>query len=561
MNKKRKAYLYQRFSSEYQQGNSSLFRQLEHQTRWLKNNPDVEAEGEPWVDEAVSGRTGAHLKHGQLGRLVEAIENKEIEAGSIILVEQFSRLSRLEVDQTEELLKRIWAGGITIVTAKNSEEYPPSTKRNLALSFKLMFEIHGAYMESEERSNRIKGSYDRRENNAKNDNEIPKIKKSFWLNKDGSLNGKEVVIQDTFKWYKQGLGQQKIRQKLLDKYPNLKDELGNLNPATIMRWIKSKSVIGHWVRYAGTEKERSYKVYDEAVSEELFYEVQGIRIGRLKKNVKAPTKHALSGLMECAYCGGGTSIQRGHYSNALPQIRCSKQLRYGRNHCDFPSTIPYGVVYYYYRQVVEQTLKKLLSDRILRKVETKELRVVESELRTAYRKFKKLSSLFSDADEFNEDILADSLKKSSQEVSNLKQRKIEIEKNLDGQFAFTASEIPEIEKDPVQWNIALNQLGQKIYLSKDKIYFKFPEHDQRDCYIKYLGYSRKEQSFIVEKNYIHTDDLFDPSIPNETKVSWAEYLSDENEPDSSKLAKNPQYIKRDTIRILLNREFLAKMIK
>jgi DNA invertase Pin-like site-specific DNA recombinase len=211
LSKKRKAYLYQRFSSEQQKDNSSIFRQFEHQTRWLQQNPDVEAEGEPWVDEALSGSTGAHLKHGQLGKLVQAIKDKEIESGSIILVEQFSRLSRLEVEETEDLLRKIWDGGITIVTAKNSTEYPTSTKKNLALSFQLMFEIHGAYMESEERSNRIKGSYDERERDAREDGITPKIKKPFWLDKNGKLNGKEVVIQDTFEWYKKGLGQQKTR--------------------------------------------------------------------------------------------------------------------------------------------------------------------------------------------------------------------------------------------------------------------------------------------------------------------------------------------------------------
>ena len=120
----RKAYLYQRFSSDQQKGNSSLFRQTEAQQAWLAIHPDVTVV-KTEVDAGLSGYHGEHLKKGSLGRLVAQIEAGEIEQGSLILVEQFSRLSRLNHDETEDFLKIIWKAGITIVTVRDNTEFPP----------------------------------------------------------------------------------------------------------------------------------------------------------------------------------------------------------------------------------------------------------------------------------------------------------------------------------------------------------------------------------------------------------------------------------------------------
>lgn len=90
---KRKAYLYQRVSSEAQRDNSSLFRQSEAQQAWLAMHPDVEFE-KKLVDDGYSGFKGENLEYGELGVFVDEIEKGLIERGSILLLEQFSRLTK-----------------------------------------------------------------------------------------------------------------------------------------------------------------------------------------------------------------------------------------------------------------------------------------------------------------------------------------------------------------------------------------------------------------------------------------------------------------------------------
>ncbi|MGB0836114.1 MAG: hypothetical protein ACPGR2_16500, partial [Psychrobium sp.] len=60
---KKKAYLYQRFSSDQQIGNSSIYRQSFKQHQWLEAHPEFECEGE-YVDESKSASKGEHLKRG-----------------------------------------------------------------------------------------------------------------------------------------------------------------------------------------------------------------------------------------------------------------------------------------------------------------------------------------------------------------------------------------------------------------------------------------------------------------------------------------------------------------
>ena len=163
-------YLYQRFSSSKQDGNSSLYRQGEAQKEWLLRHPKcsvVELDDQPLIDAGISAYTGKHVEHGSLGRLVKAIESGLVEKGSIILVEHFSRLTRMDIDESEDLIKKIWKHGISIVTARGNNHYPPEAVNDSKLRISLIIEIEKAHEESKWRSKKVKGSWARREELAK----------------------------------------------------------------------------------------------------------------------------------------------------------------------------------------------------------------------------------------------------------------------------------------------------------------------------------------------------------------------------------------------------------
>ncbi len=523
---KKKAYLYQRFSSDQQIGNSSIYRQSFKQHEWLEAHPEFECEGE-YTDESKSASKGEHLKRGELGKLVEEIDAGKVEKGSYILVEGFSRLSRLDTPETEKLLRKIWGAGITIVTVQNGQEYPPDTESNFGLRIQLLVEVNGAFLESKIRSERITGSYDRREALASEGKSI-KIKKPFWLDENGKLNEHAPIIRKVFYWYvKEGLGQQRIYQKLKEQHPDFKP-FNKLAPSTVIRWIKSKSVLGYWVRFAGTKDEREYKVFEAAVGERVFYKAAKINEDRLYKNVKPDSNMALHGLIQCGHCGGGVTVQKSYHKNGMPLLRCSRQARYGKQHCGFKSTYPYSIAYYLYENVVYNEMIRMLSDKTLRPVEEQELNAIEHKLNTAHRKANKLKSKILDLElEDDDEALTDLYSDLKKKIKKLTTRKQQIEKNLQDRPTYISDDIRELEQNPKELNLNFNQLQKKMIIKDKTISFE----GEKRYKITYDGYSQREKGYQITRNFLMiSKDLTNPVVIEK----YADLFASESNTDDEK---------------------------
>ncbi len=82
-------------------------------------------------------------------------------------------------------------------------EYPPESINDMAQRIRLIVEIEKAYSESKWRSEKVKSSYLKREKEAQQ-GQTPKMRKSFWLNPDGSLNDYHLIIKSIYKHYLAG---------------------------------------------------------------------------------------------------------------------------------------------------------------------------------------------------------------------------------------------------------------------------------------------------------------------------------------------------------------------
>jgi DNA invertase Pin-like site-specific DNA recombinase len=108
------AISYRRFSSKKQERGESLKRQLEDAQRFcLAKGWKLD---QMFTDTAKSAWSGKHLSKGELGVLVSLCEQGKIKAGWVIIVEDLSRLSRLGIWETLELVKRILTTGIELCT-------------------------------------------------------------------------------------------------------------------------------------------------------------------------------------------------------------------------------------------------------------------------------------------------------------------------------------------------------------------------------------------------------------------------------------------------------------
>ena len=493
-----KAYLYQRFSSDVQKGNSSIFRQTESQEAWLKAHPNVVVQ-ERLVDDGLSGFKGDHLSKGSLGVLVDQIEQGLVESGSLILVEQFSRLSRQSIEKTEELIKKIWKGGITIITVRDNQAYPPESVNDMSKRIKLLVEIESAYKDSEWRSEKVKASYKRRENNAK-EGITPRMRRAFWLTQDGKLNDKHIVIHDLFTLYKNGLGQHRIIQELQLKYPNV-EEVQRMNPTTVMYWIRSDTVRGIW---------RGNKVYDAAISDELCFNVRSIHQNKLHKNVQPDRKWFLSGLVQCGHCGKGMSIQQ--TKNSAPVLRCSGKQRKGGDYvCDMKSTFPYQVAFQYFMLVVKRELvttvirnasKKADVD-LLQKNQQRSL-TKQIELKSLERVYEKLIADGGDITWVSGKLggVQTELNTLDNEITRLQNI---VNNSNDFDFKKYSGKQKELWEKPRELNLLLQRLQQKMVIKNRCISF----NDAR--VMKYLGFSQKTKSYNTRLGL--NDHVEIPSMP------------------------------------------------
>lgn len=477
---KRKAVTYQRFSSQSQLGNSSIDRQTASQKEWLKMNSDVVVI-DSFVDEAMSGWSGKNLEKGSLGVLMQAIEDKIIQSGTLILVEHFSRLTRQNIDEAEELVKKIWKAGITIVTVRDGVEYPPEAINDMPLRIRLLVEMEQNFSESEWRSEKVKASYARRERKAEK-GEVPAMRRAFWLNKDGTLNENAVVIEDIFNWYKDGLGQQRIIVRLREKYPKLKS-VQKMNPSTVMKWIQNEVVLGKW---------RGFKVYDAVVSEELFYDVAELRIKRLYKNVKPDRNWPLSGLMQCGVCGKGMSIQKS--KGTLPVVRCSSKQR--DRSCDRKTTFPYFIVHEYMFSMVHKRALRQYSEKSTNKEIRIQLSKVERELTKLHNKFEEQEKLYDEFESTGENtkFLLKKIGQTDEKIQKLEKEQRELEESVAQYDNYAISESARnLILTPRNFNLEMHKLNFRIIVAEDRL-STIGLNDPAPVMI-YRGYSRKRLSY------------------------------------------------------------------
>jgi hypothetical protein len=306
----------------------------------------------------------------------------------------------------------------------------------------------------------------------------------FWLDKLGKLNGKEVVIKRIFKLYSEGYGQLKIRQKIKDEFPNL-PEAQRMNQTSVLRWIKSTKVLGEWVY-----QKQTVKAFDAAISEDVFFTVQGIYEKKQKTRVNPDRHWEIRGLCKCGYCGATMSVQ--NIPHSLPYLRCTKRQRMGKEACECSPSFPYIIAKYFFINFVKNDLERALSTQIENKsdqiklnklkYELSQLEISLDDLKKEYSETKSRSilSILSDTD----DQIDDTNSKIKEMEGSLMFR------------SYLSDEIRKLDDEPQRQNRLFNNLDLKVFIKDKKIEFKTKDDHY---WLEYDGYVKKYQKF-----YFHT---------------------------------------------------------
>ncbi|MBQ4851051.1 recombinase family protein [Pseudoalteromonas sp. MMG012] len=478
---------------------------------WLNRHPECELE-EEIVDEGISAYTGKNISDGALGEYFNKLEQGLVQPNSILLVEDFSRFTRQNLKEAEPLLFKLWDHGISFAIANRDKIFDPSGRDDIFSRFQLLFEINHAFNDSEYRSKKVKGSYVRREENAKQ-GIVPRMRRPFWLDKEGKCNQFRPIIEDIFALYLSGQGQRNILNAIKEKYPDA-PFLEKTNPSTVMDWISKESVIGMW---------RGNKVYEAAIDEATYYQAQDIRENRKHKNVKPDSQWPLTGLIRCKGCGCGMSIQRTYNKQkqrySLPLLRCSNTQRKGKksSECTTVSTFPLIVAHYFF---FEYSLRKVL-ERLTKSEVNKERQQQESMLNSKLAKLEsKLENyriaIEEEEADGNHNASRHAIKhtlKIEDEIEAIQEQLQALNQDSHAESAeLILPDLIELLREPKQFNTAMHRLQLFAYLDGNRLYFDETQN------FEYQGFDKKIKKYVVKcDNY---------PLP-QLEIS-SEYYSEEN---------------------------------
>lgn len=160
----RNAYSYIRMSTDTQLKGDSLRRQFEASAKYARDHGLNLIEH--MQDIGVSGWKGQNAKIGVLGAFIHALENGDIPANSVLLVENLDRLSRNQILEALQQFLNILNHDIEIVTLSDQQRYTKQTLANNGTMFISIGAMLRANEESEIKSKRISAAWENKRKTA-----------------------------------------------------------------------------------------------------------------------------------------------------------------------------------------------------------------------------------------------------------------------------------------------------------------------------------------------------------------------------------------------------------
>jgi DNA invertase Pin-like site-specific DNA recombinase len=261
---KRRAFSYARFSSKEQAEGRSLERQLKLARSFCKRH-GYTLDDRTFVDEGVSGWTGANATHGDLGVFLGMIEEGRIPQGSILIIEKLNRLSRLPPHQANEVLMAIVNAGVDIATTSPEQVFTRSNIGTLANWLPLQIAQCLAHQESQDKSDWLSDAWSTKRETAGRDGAEKMTKKGVaWVRITADRKGwtvledKAALVRRAFELADEGLGVSRIAGVLHGTCPKGLTGRG-WQPGYVRDLLRSRSVLGEYQPHVGTCAKRGRK--------------------------------------------------------------------------------------------------------------------------------------------------------------------------------------------------------------------------------------------------------------------------------------------------------------
>lgn len=325
-------YSYIRFSNQSQSEGNSLDRQTDKAAAYAAKKGLVLDTTLKMNDEGVSAFRGRNASEGALGAFIKAIDDKRVKPGSLLLVEDIDRLTRLPVMDALVVFQRIIGGGVTIVTLKDEVEYSlDKLKSDWTPLLPVLFEMARGFGESARKSELIGKAWRAKKVDARTKLKPLGHLAPSWLTFEKKSDEYEFgryvenetrakLVRRIFQMSVDGTGKMGIAIALNNEGipPFGERGTGKWGGSSLQRLLANRAVLGEYQPYEGTGKDKKPSgkpipgFYPAIVDQLLFDQAQ--EANRLRKATGFTKQsegqfNVWQGIGKCARCGGPLHIR------------------------------------------------------------------------------------------------------------------------------------------------------------------------------------------------------------------------------------------------------------
>ncbi|EPS3428936.1 recombinase zinc beta ribbon domain-containing protein [Vibrio alginolyticus] len=327
----------QRVSSKKQtsEEKTGLQRQASNVTLWLSNHPSYKLR-RSIVLKGESAYSGNHLK-GDFGSYLDDLESGVLSPPHTLLIDDFTRLSRLPLSLAERLVNRLTDLGITIVTVSDNQSYSPNDSDSLESRIGLLFRLKNAHSDSERKSRMLRDARLRETARIKEGGLIRK-KLPFWLSvsEDGNSyvvdQSKADIALTVHKLFQDNNSYTDILKYMkLHNIPTPSKRAKDWTVTTIVNILGSEALTGTIVfNHADKEPEKLHGHFPVILSRKSFDLTQAIQHQRKGTRTGGRSdlfRNVFKGLIRCGECGYSVSISVNTYGRVY--LYCEGRKRRG----------------------------------------------------------------------------------------------------------------------------------------------------------------------------------------------------------------------------------------
>lgn len=338
------AYSYVRFSTHKQELGDSLRRQLEMARDYCARHK-LTLHETSYRDLGVSAFRRNNIERGALAAFIEGVKSGKVPAGSYLVMEQFDRLSRADVDVAVRLLLELVHAGIKLVTLVDEKVWDREAVKDIGNLILAIVWMSRANNESEAKSQRLKQMWGARKaaaigGTAKRilTSECPR-----WLRPTDDKSGFEVIedrvtsIKRVFELRIGGRGVVSIvTQANRENWP-VPGKAETWHTSLVGRLLRNRALLGEYIPHTsdanGVRRPSSEPVsgyYPLVLDETTFMRAQAVadRRGQFPGRRDPSYKNWLQGLLRCS-CGA-SMVRKNKNSLAQPNYAryyCSDRNR------------------------------------------------------------------------------------------------------------------------------------------------------------------------------------------------------------------------------------------